>query len=243
MAGRRRGRCQNRGVSAEPRIVLYGPRETPYTEKVVRALRLKGLPFRLVEPTRPEDYARWSPRTGLLPVIDLDGDRVGDSAAILDALDERFPEPPLLARASAVAREQRRLEHWVGETFFYYLFRWLRGRLPPDARPRDASVGEPLGPLARVGMLGEDGRPRPEFFDTSDGGPGPEFERKVAQLEQLLGSRPYFFADRISRADIAVFAFVGGLAVDRYPGGRTLVEAHPGLRAHTERVDLETGGA
>jgi len=84
-------------------VVVYGSAVMPYTEKVVRALRLKGVPHALVEPTSPDDYRRWSPRTGLLPVLELDGLRVPDSAAILDLLDERFPEPPLLAAAPKVA--------------------------------------------------------------------------------------------------------------------------------------------
>src|SRR5262245_11925333 len=73
---------------SHPRIVLYGPR-APLTEKVARGLRLKRLRFELVEPASPEDYARLSPETGLLPLLELDGVRIPDSAAILDFLDDR----------------------------------------------------------------------------------------------------------------------------------------------------------
>lgn len=81
---------------SEPRIVLYG-RRAPLTEKVARGLRLKRLAFELVEPADPEDHARLSPETGLLPLLEVEGIRTPDSAAILDFLDERFPEPRLVS--------------------------------------------------------------------------------------------------------------------------------------------------
>ncbi|MGH7286637.1 MAG: glutathione S-transferase N-terminal domain-containing protein, partial [Myxococcota bacterium] len=70
--------------TSAPRITLYGPAATPYTIKVVRALHWKRVSFGLEEPKQPEDFKRWSPQNGLLPVIDLDGTRVQDSVAILD---------------------------------------------------------------------------------------------------------------------------------------------------------------
>jgi glutathione S-transferase len=68
------------------------------------ALRMKKLTFEIVEPSGLEDFQRWNPETGLLPVIDVDGTRVADSSKILDWLDAHFPEPPLLARDPRSAR-------------------------------------------------------------------------------------------------------------------------------------------
>jgi glutathione S-transferase len=223
-----------------PRIIVYGPQITPYTEKVVRALRFKGLPHQLVEPTSPEDFQRWSPETGLLPVIDVDGTRVHDSIAILDLLEARFPEPPLVSADPRTAREQRRLEQWVGETFVYHLLRWVRARV--GRAPADPAPGAPQGLLARLGLIGPDGKLAPEFYDTRDGGPGPGFEHSLDELVRLLGAKPFFFGDRLSRADLAVFAFTLGLQLDRYAGGRRLLDERPSLGAHVERVERETGG-
>ena len=55
-----------------PRITLYGLARVPFTEKCRRALVLKGLAFELREPSGPEDFRRWSPKTGLLPVMTID---------------------------------------------------------------------------------------------------------------------------------------------------------------------------
>ena len=220
-----------------PRITLYGPAFTPYTIKVVRALHWKRLSFGLEEPKHPDDFKRWSPQNGLLPVIDLDGTRVQDSVAILDLLDERFPEPPLLAADPKLAREQRQLEVWVGETFFYHLFRWVRALVGDTARPPQA--GEGLGPMMRLGLIGPGGL-RPELF--SRGGPGPEFDGSLEELAKLLGERRFFFSDQLSRADLAAFGALSGLVHDRYPGGSAMLRARPTLWALCERVDLATAG-
>ena len=217
-------------------VTLYGAAITPYTIKVTRALHWKRVPFRLEEPQSAEDYRRWSPRNGLLPVIDLDGTQVQDSSAILDLLDERFPEPPLLSPDPKVAREQRRLEQWVGETFFFHLLRWVRARTS-DIEPR---AGAGLGPMMRLGLIGPNGKLRPEVFDTSRGGPGPDFDNALVELTKLLGARTWFFADRMSRADLAVYSALQGLVRDLYPGGSALLRGHPALWRHQERVEAAT---
>ncbi len=215
----------------------------PLTEKVGRALRVKKLAFELVEPASPEDYARLSPETGLLPVLEVDGVQIPDSAAILDFLDERFPEPPLVSADPRVAREQRQLERWTDETFPFYILRWVRSRIGASAPLKVAGDGFPLGPMARLGLIGSDGKLSPEVFDTSAGGPGPEFVRRLDDLAHMLGSRPYFYADEISRADLSVYGSLSVMYRDLYPGARALLAARPALYDHVERVLAETGGA
>src|SRR5262245_32808766 len=107
------------------RITLYGPRSIPYTEKVRRALVLKGLDFEIREPASPDDYKRWSPETGLLPVLTIDSELVSDSTRILQRLDELYPKPPLLSSDPVVAAQQRQLEDWADESFLWYWNRWL----------------------------------------------------------------------------------------------------------------------
>lgn len=216
------------------RITLYGVAITPYTIKVMRALHWKRLPFVLEEPTCAEDYRRWSPKNGLLPVIDLDGARVQDSGAILDRLDQLFPEPPLLSSDPKIAREQRGLEQWVGETFFFHLLRWVRSRLGTGAAPQQEGVG----PLMRVGLIGPNGQLRRELLDREI--TAPEFEGALGEMTKLLGARTWFFAEEMSRADLAVFGALQGLVHDRYPGAAELLRAHPTLVRHSERVEAAT---
>jgi glutathione S-transferase len=223
--------------------VLYSPRAMPFTEKVGRGLRWKKLPFELVEPKRPEDYRRFSPETGLLPVIEVGGARIPDSSAILDYLDEHFPEPPLLSPDRRVAREQRRLERWIDETFPFYILRWVHKRVGASAPLKAAGDGFPVGPMAQLGMIRSDGTLSPEWFDTSDGGPGPEFLRRLDDLENMLGTRTYFYAEELSRADLSVCGSLSAMYRDLYPGARGLLEERTLLFAHVERVLAATGGA
>ena len=87
-------------------ITLYGASRVPFTEKVRLALLYKGLDFELVEPVRLEDYKRFSPKTGMLPALDLHGEHVPDSTEILLRLDQVYPEPALLSPDPTVAAQQ-----------------------------------------------------------------------------------------------------------------------------------------
>ncbi|MEB2345743.1 MAG: glutathione S-transferase family protein [Deltaproteobacteria bacterium] len=218
------------------KIVVYGPPGSPFVEKVFLGLALKGFgDAELIAPQSPEDYRRWSPETGMLPLMDFEGTRVPDSSGILDWLDARFPDPPLVARDAWVARQQRQLESWIGETFFFYWVRWLRANVAP-ADPGAGSGSE----LARLGVLGRiaelmTGPPeRAGEFD-------PGFERRLDDLVGFLGARPFFHADRPSRADLTATAFLGTLEAGSVPGGPRLLRARPALVALRQRVREATG--
>lgn len=223
-----------------PKIVVYGPARAPFVTKVGKALRWKGLAHELVEPSGPEDFRRWSPETGLLPVLDADGTRIAHSERILDWLDEHHPDPPLVARDPRTARAQRALEHWTGETFYYYWLRWLRavfevpelGTLPTEGTsPR-------IGEMARLGILG---RVREAVAERGAALSGfdLEFERRLDDLIGFLGTRPFFYADALSRADLTAVAFLESLSDGQVPGGRRMLAERPVLVALVERVARE----
>jgi glutathione S-transferase len=222
-------------------ITLYGPSLSPFTEKIVRGLALKKLEFRLVEPTCIEDYRRWSPVTGKLPVIDLDGERVPDSTAILLRLDELYPEPPLLAEDPRTAEKQLALVHWVDETFFWYWDRWVRrpGAAPPEG-PFVMLAGESLAQAERRGQGGApaadpDAEPSAEVRRLVE-----ELRHRVDDLARLLGPRPFFYSERIGIADLAAYAILKSLAEDSVSGMRRHLERQPALLAFMERVEQET---
>ena len=60
------------------------------------------------------------------------------------------------------------------------------------------------------------------------------------ELRKLLGARPYYFSDRLSRADLAVHAALRGLVTNRYAGGSTLLARFPTLQQHYDRVEAAT---
>ncbi len=203
-------------------------------------LAFKGFrDFAFMVPEGPEDYRRWNPETGLLPVLDFDGARVPDSSGILDWLDEQFPDPPFLARDPRTARQQRQLESWIGETFYFYWVRWMRERvLAEEAAERAAH--EAGGELARLGILN---RVSELLIDVPEkpGERGPEFARRLDDLVGFLGARPFLYADEPGRADLTAAAFLSSLERNSIPGGERMLEMRPALRALLARVRAHIG--
>jgi glutathione S-transferase len=241
-------------------ITLYGSRASPFTEKVARGLALKKLEFVLVEPVSTVDFRRWNPASGTLPVIDLHGERIHDSITILLRVNELLPEPPLLAGDSRTAGNQLRLARWIDETFFWYWNRWIhRAGVAPPVGPFHTLAGESLSEAER--RLREAELPRPTGVSLrswiaarvrgrAESERGSEEERllheachRVDDLARLLAPRPFFFADRVSIADLAAYAMLRNLALDCIPGTRRHLERRPALLEFMKRVEQETGSA
>lgn len=222
------------------RITLYGPRRTPYTEKVRRALVLKGLDFELREPSGPEDYKRWSPETGLLPVVTIDSELVSDSTGILLRLDELFPKPPLLASDPVIAAQQRQLEDWADESFLWYWNRWLvlvqqrQATAPATARRGPLRVSLVRRALAWLRAGGTWERPETALMRG--------IEDRLGDLVNLLGSRRFFYADQPSMADLAVYGMLFVLRMDAMTGSARLLASRPTLLEFMRRLEEATGG-
>jgi len=221
---------------------LFGSRISPFVEKVVRALALKRVPFVLSEPRSPRDFRRMNPQTGKMPVLDIDGERLYDSTLIVRRLDELVPDPPLLDADPRVAARQRFVEDWSDESLYWYgmALRWSAANaaataaqvagtlpLPVLARPVVAAIlkrqiggqarGQGLARLPLEVILAELGR-------------------RLDELIVLLAERPFFFADRPSVADLALFGQTCMLLSGPTPQAEALLAARPALGAWRARV-------
>ena len=90
-------------------IKLCGFRISNYHNKVRIALLEKGVPFEEdenVKPSQEGDYLAKSPM-GKVPYLELNGTRIRESSAILEYLEDAFPQKPLLPR-DALARARVR---------------------------------------------------------------------------------------------------------------------------------------
>lgn len=97
-------------------MILFEHPLSPYAQKNKIALREKGLPFELRLPDGlgsgsgyHSDFTDASPRAEVPALIDGDV-RVFDSTIILEYLEDKWPEPPLLPRDPAARARARMIE-------------------------------------------------------------------------------------------------------------------------------------
>lgn len=228
----------HRSRDGEKKVTLYGPTEIPFTEKVRRALLYKRIPFEVVEPSSPEDYRRWNPSTGQLPVLEVDDEFYPDSTAILFKLDEIFPEPPLLSTDPRVSGQQKQLEEWADENLLWYFNKWVRSQ---DADENESNDNGPsliqrfpglrrFFAWLRAGGTWE----RPEIAILRGVGD------RLDDLLGFLGTRPFFYSNTVSMADLGVYSMLYSLGLGVIPGSQRLVIERAALVDFMRRVEAET---
>jgi glutathione S-transferase len=223
------------------KIRIYTQSINPFTAKVELALALKRLSYEREVSDDPEDLKRWSPVTHELPVAEIDGERVQDSQAILQELDRRFPDSPLLALDPKTARAQQRLAEWSDSSFLFYWNRWREARFP---RPGDQMPADNPGLLAKLrGGIA-----------AAFGGQGSELSRRelreaevinevagrLSDLSAFLGDRDFYYADVPSVADLSVYGMLKILHDGPMTGARELIDQRPELLAYMKRMDERT---
>jgi glutathione S-transferase len=104
---------------SDARPTLWQIDVSHYSEKVRWALAWKGVEHRRHSPPPGAHMivALWLTRGGqyTLPILSIDGQRIGDSTAIIAALEERYPEPPLYPLDVEQRRRALELEDYFDE--------------------------------------------------------------------------------------------------------------------------------
>jgi glutathione S-transferase len=166
-------------VEPYPPLRLYRFPFSTNVERVALALAHKGLEVESVwvDPADRSEIVRVSGQE-LVPVL-VDGDRVvADSTAILEHLEERFPERPLYPADPARRAELRLFVDWFNQV-------WKR---PPNEIVAEEAKAEP-------------DRERIAELEALIAGSLPRFA-------DLLAGREFLFGDELSAADVAVFPFL-----------------------------------
>ena len=152
---------------AEPTIRLYDYWRSSAAYRVRIALNLKRLaydatPVNLLASEQAGEAYRAIDPQGLVPTIEIDGQTITQSLAIIDYLDRRFPDPPLLP-ADPIARAHAMALALIVACDIHppnnlRMLRWLKHDLDVDddgrARWTAHWIGEGLG--AMEAMAGQD---------------------------------------------------------------------------------------
>ncbi|MBW2292146.1 MAG: glutathione S-transferase family protein [Deltaproteobacteria bacterium] len=219
-----------------PTAILYSQPMNPFSEKVACALALKGMEYRRADVTDVEEIKRLSPDRQTLPVLEVDGERVSDSPEILRWLDRLVPEPSLFSTDPRVRRQQESLAEWSDSSFAFYWNRWRA--LVEDHERRQNS--ESPGILSRIHQHVEErmGIQPDGSLENISGARGvmEELEDRMNDLVGFLGSRPYFFADEMSVADLAVFGMLLLMRDGPMPRSAEMVSSRPTLATHLARL-------
>ena len=95
-----------------PQVILYDYYRSSAAYRVRIALNLKGVeyesrPVNLLESQQKSEAYRAINPQGFVPMLEIDGHRLTQSLAILNYLDLRFPNQPLIPASAAalIARE------------------------------------------------------------------------------------------------------------------------------------------
>jgi glutathione S-transferase len=184
---------------------------SPYAWRVQLVLEEKGIPYEPVllsfmqgDHKKPEHLARHP--HGKVPTISDDGVTVYESTPIVEYLEERFPETPLLPRDPA-ARARVRMEEFEAALYFGDAFREV-GLLVFFTPPEQQDHAAIESARARLRSL-------------------------LHALEsRVKGRAPFLLGETITRADLAWLPFVEIAA----RGGVELDHEMPTVRAWRDRM-------
>jgi glutathione S-transferase len=115
--------------------VLYHIQISHYNEKARWALDYKGIQHvrRAPPPMMHTVWALAMTRGITFPVLALNGERIGDSTRIIEALEERYPEPPLYPADPSERARALELEEFFDEELGPHIRRALFAELTRDA--------------------------------------------------------------------------------------------------------------
>jgi glutathione S-transferase len=226
-------------------ITLHQFEISPFCDKVRRILNVKHVPYRIEEvpPSKTLSAVRKYNPAGKLPFLTDDGRMVADSTDIAYFLDERYPEPRLIPDEPHARALCHVLEDWADESLYFYEMR-LRFTLPHNARrfiPQlvkyESALVRRIAPLAMPLVLrrtvASQGIGRKPVADVLR-----DVARHLDAVQGLLGAAPWLLGERLTLADIAVYAQLSCVAAS--DEGSTLVAARPPVAAWLERVAQAT---
>ena len=206
---------------AETRPVLWQLQISHYNEKVRWALDYKKIPHtrRSMMPGVHRLIARRLAGIDTSPVMTINGEGVGDSSAILQAIEERWPNPSLIPTDADERRRALELEDWFDEELGPHIRRAVYWELLPypdvvvplftdGASDFNRKMLRRTFPVLRIGMR--------QVMNIREEPARRSRDRTVAALDRLereLGSNDYLVGDRFTIADLTAASLFYPLAL------------------------------
>lgn len=192
-------------------IVLHQWEISPFCQKVARALRFKGLDFKVINYNGVMGAkVPLLSKAGKVPVLDINGKRIQDSTHIVRYLDEAFPDLPRLYPLNPLEKVYAELwEDWADELLYFYEVHFrVNDKEALKEAIRIISIGRPayetiiLKPMLegtlklQLKMQGI-GRMGAEAIEH-------EFSLHLDRIELVLAHNSWLVGDSQTIADIAV---------------------------------------
>ena len=195
-------------------INVYGIVGSPFLRSVEITLQEKDIPYHRHalapgEHKQPEYLARHP--FGRVPAFEHDGFAIYETQAILRYLDDVFPNPPL---TPGTPRERSRMNQVIGIIEWYFF--------PKAAAP--IAFNRIIGPRL-LGVPGDEAAIAEAM---------PMARTCFAELDRLLGDKPYFTGNSASLADIMLAAQLD--LFSECQEGRELIDSTSGLRPWLNRM-------
>ena len=225
---------------------IFGMELSPYSVKVRSYFRYKRIPHEWIVRNVQvmDEYNRYA-KLPLIPlVVTPDGKAMQDSTPIIEAMEQRVPEPalqpadPVLAFLSALIEEYA--DEWGNKPMFHY--RWFYDADAESAADRIARAMNPglddeglanVKPAVKGRMI-----PRLKLVGSSPATKDQieaSFLRQIAILERHLDGRPYLFGGRPALGDLGLYAQLYECFTDPTPG-RIIRDTAPRTQAWIHRM-------
>jgi glutathione S-transferase len=208
--------------------ILWHLKVSHYNEKARWALDYKGVPHvrRALMPGRHEAVARklTGGSISTFPVLELDGEAIGDSTRIIEALERRHPDPPLYPADPVERRHALELEDYFDEELGPYtrllvLYHELPepglflGTFTPDLSGPQRVVARAMWPRVRRGVN--------RRFGIDDDSVALAFEKvraAGARARAAMGSDGYLVGDEFTVADLTLASLLAPpVAPEQFP--------------------------
>jgi glutathione S-transferase len=232
--------------------VLWHIEVSHYNEKARWALDYKGVPHELRTPMPGLHRARALMLTrgahDRLPVLQLEGRTIGDSTAIIAALEECQPDPPLYPADAGERERALALEDYFDEELAPRLRRFVWHHTLDDTEATVDAVLKNAGPFRRGVMRAGAPLARPlvrRDFNASEATAAEAVEGMRAAMDRLeseIGPSGYLVGDSFTVADLTAAALFTPLLA---PPGRPFLPdtVAPPVMEVREELSAREGGA